>query len=82
VAFGEDSFQALIMALEGIRMVLENQDLDWSWIIEEGDHGFPRFVPQGFGLGFNRKIDDLIDKEISKFYKQAARVKSKKIENS
>lgn len=32
VAYGEDSFQALIMALEGIRVMLDKSETAYSWL--------------------------------------------------
>lgn len=65
-AHGLDAFQSLIMAIEGIRTELSrrsSQQLTWAGG-ELGEPGFPRFVPQSFGLDFSRKIDQIIDNEI------------------
>jgi hypothetical protein len=67
-AHGLDAFQALIMALEGVRSVVQSVDAKISWRGGElGDSGFPRFVPQFYGLEFANEINRLIDNEIKKF---------------
>ncbi|MEW6296039.1 MAG: hypothetical protein AB1467_07195 [Candidatus Diapherotrites archaeon] len=71
-AHGEDSFQALIMALEGIRVTLNKSDKNLTWIGgEKGDHGFPRFVTMSFGLAFSQLLDNIIDQEIKIFAENA-----------
>lgn len=73
-AFGVDAFQALIMALEGIRHDLSAADPACHWIGgETGDFGFPRHVTTAFGLGIARRIDRLIDREILQHSKMLAR---------
>jgi hypothetical protein len=67
-AYGLDCFQALILAMEGIRANLEKSGRSLTWIGgQKGDHGFPRFVPSYYGLGFSRHLDELIEGEIGRF---------------
>ena len=66
-AHGVDSFQALILALEGIRVTLEKGGQSCTWIGEEGDHGFPRYVPSFFGLEFSNRLGQIIESEIASF---------------
>jgi hypothetical protein len=74
IAYGEDAFQALIMALEGIRVTLERGEFAWSWVGgPTEDNGFPRFVPQGFGLSFQRRVESLIEREVNRFSRAAER---------
>lgn len=74
-AYGVDCFQALIMALEGIRTKLEKSGMSLTWIGgQTGEHGFPRFVPSFYGPDFSRHVNELIEGEILRF---AARVQKK-----
>ncbi len=74
-AYGLDAFQSLLMALTGIRVHLDalQSKPSWEWTLpgDEGDHGFPVFVPQSFGLAFSKKIESLIEHEIEKLSPQA-----------
>lgn len=65
-AKGIDSIQALIMALEGIRIVLERSGESFSWEGGEGEAGFPRFVPMAFGAEFSAELSRTIDHEVAK----------------
>lgn len=73
-AYGVDCFQALIMALEGIRANLEKSGKSLTWIGgEKGEHGFPRFVPFFYGIDFSRHLDELIVSEIRLFTEKMPR---------
>jgi Domain of unknown function (DUF6968) len=79
IAYGEDAFQALIMALEGIRVTLDKDATAYSWLggaLANG--GFRRFVPQGFGGDLQHKLESLIEREILRFAKAAERSRRKK----
>jgi hypothetical protein len=70
VAHGLDAMQALMMALEAIRVRLEQDGLQCTWQGgEEGDAGFPRVVPTFFGPAFTATIHRLIDREVERFSK-------------
>lgn len=65
-AFGVDSIQALILTLDAIRIDLEAAGTAFRWIGGElGDTGFPRYVSTAFGLVLSRRINRLIDRELS-----------------
>jgi len=71
-AYGMDAIQALVMALDGIRVTLEKNGESVTWLGgDEGEHGIPRFVPQFFGAGFSKHIELIIDKEIALFAERA-----------
>lgn len=73
-AYGVDSLQALVLALEGIRKVLDNSGRVWSWIhAEEGETGMPRHVPMGFGRKFASEIEAYIERKTKKFASMAER---------
>ena len=71
---GFDAIQALVMALEGIRTVLEKTGKRLSWADgEAGLTGFSRFVPIFYGLKFMKRVDRLIDREVRSFARAAER---------
>jgi hypothetical protein len=62
---GVDGFQALIMALVGIRAMLDRSGIELTWCGgEKGESGFPYVVPMGWGAAFSRKIERVIDEEV------------------
>lgn len=65
-AIGVDGVQALILAFEGIRRTLEAYPAEFSWVGEEGDHGFPRTVLTVFGREFAARIGGVMDEEIAR----------------
>ena len=74
LAYGEDPFQALILALEGIRVTLDKNAPGCLWLDDPGlGNGFPRFVPQGFGVDLRQRLETVIDREVVKFAKAAER---------
>lgn len=71
-AYGIDGFQALQMALEGIRAGIEKSGKSLFWQGgEAGDVGFPRTVPVYYGPEFAQRINRLIDEEVERFARQA-----------
>jgi hypothetical protein len=74
-AHGVDSIQALILALEGIRVGIAAIGGEFSWEGgEPGDPGFPRFVPQFYGPAFARKLEAIIDSEVRTFAEEARKL--------
>jgi hypothetical protein len=74
LAYGVDGVQALIMALSGIRATIDKSKITWSWMHgKKGYAGFPIFVPMGFGTTFSRKLERLIDREVTRFAREAER---------
>lgn len=64
-AHGVDAMQALLMALEAVRVALRAAGLQLAWEGgEPGDAGIPRMVPLFYGLGFAREIERHIDAQI------------------
>jgi hypothetical protein len=71
---GIDAIQALVQALEGIRVTLGTIGTPTTWEGgEPGDHGFPRLIPQFYGLAFAKKIDAMIDAELLHFAEVATK---------
>jgi hypothetical protein len=71
---GIDSLQALIHAIEGVRVILEKSKNNFSWEGgEDDDPCIPRYVPMFYGKNFTERISKLIDSEIETFAKSAER---------
>ena len=69
---GVDAIQALYMALEGVRVLLERSGARLTWIGgQPGDAGFYRFVPKFFGPKFSKRLDRVIDREVEAFCRRA-----------
>jgi len=66
VACGVDALQALLMAVEGIRVEIASSGKELSFL-EEGDGGVPRYVPGWYGPTLSQRIGSLIDRELRKF---------------
>jgi hypothetical protein len=74
LAYGVDPMQAVILALEGVRVTLSNTGTSWRWIHAEPDEtGIPKFVPIGFGRKFASHLESLIDAETEKLADAAER---------
>lgn len=68
LAHGVDALQALLMAIEAVRVQLDSSNVVCHWEGgEEGDHGIPRTIPSYFGIGFSSRISRLIDEEVETF---------------
>jgi hypothetical protein len=67
-ANGYDAIQALIHAIESIRLALARSGRELTCVgCELGDTGFPRFVPTFFGSRFTKRLNGLIDRELDRF---------------
>lgn len=68
VAYGLDGLQALLMAVEALRVRIEKSAKRLTWEGgEDGDNGLPRVIPTFFGLSFAEKLSELIDREVERF---------------
>lgn len=71
-AAGDDALQAILLAVEAIRMVIpDGEEADWvspsgvpSWII------FPRSIPIGWGKDFYDLVARMVDNEERKLQQQ------------
>lgn len=64
--FGVDAIQAILLAMEAIRLDLEKTGRRLSWLGEDGETGFPRLVPTFFGAEFAARVNRIIDLEVSR----------------
>jgi hypothetical protein len=61
-AYGIDPFQALLIALEGIRCTLDRSGRQYAWNDwEKGNTGFYRFVPHQLNGRFTTRYECLVD---------------------
>jgi hypothetical protein len=71
---GVDALQALSLAIEGVRNVLDSSGLTLSWEGgEPGDIGIPRMAPMFLPVATRRKIERYIDDQIRAFTRSARR---------
>ena len=69
---GTDAFQALIQALEGIRVMLARTGRPLTWLnFEPGFTGFTRLIPFTFGLESVREMESLIDNTYERHAREA-----------
>lgn len=72
--YGVDAMQAVINALEGIRVTLAKSGQHLTWVGgRSGDTGFPRVVPD---IGFpplRQRIEQIIDREVERFVRALER---------
>jgi len=69
--YGEDSMQAIMNALEGIRALLDESGLALGWQLGpgrqdvwDGETGFTRSIPFALGPAFRQRLERLVDREI------------------
>ena len=75
--YGVDAIQALTTALEGIRVMLERNGGQFSWL--GGDYtGFDRLVTSSFGAKLNARLNRIIDREIERYVDGLKRAQQKR----
>lgn len=72
-AFGVDSVQALLMAVEAARTHVAESRIILTGVWSDVPGGFPRLVPAAFGLEFATRVGALIDREVASFARKAKR---------
>jgi len=71
---GLDSVQSITIALDAIRLTLRQTRKRFTWIGgEEGDDGFPVTIPTLFGPEFSRQLEQIVDREVLRFSRNAKR---------
>ena len=69
---GGDAFQALIQALEGIRVSLVKTGRPLTWPhMDPGFTGFTRLIPLTFGLESVREMETLVEKTYERHAREA-----------
>ena len=65
-AYGVDSMQALMMALEGIRVRLENSNVTLTWLQGEPHVlGITRPIPFAYGLKVQQHLTKMVEDEVA-----------------
>ena len=80
LGYGEDSMQAIMNALEGIRALLDESRLALGWKlgpgredIWDGESGFTRSIPFALGPAFRQRLERLVDRELEQAVKRLER---------
>jgi hypothetical protein len=64
---GMDALQALTVAIDGIRVHLEQSPEPLSWLDgEPGDIGLTRSLPYGFGVNVDRHLSKMVSTELNR----------------
>jgi hypothetical protein len=75
---GADALQALLLAIEGVRVALEKSGDRYIWldIDPEVGSGIPRYIPTDYGRQFEARINLVIEREAKRVWKR--RLKARK----
>jgi hypothetical protein len=66
-AWGVDSVQALQSAMQAIRLVLEPHADALEWLGGQGGTlGFPKSIPDSFGVKLSRRLEKLVERETNR----------------
>lgn len=77
-AYGVDGMQALMMALEGIRVHLERSGATLIWLDgEPGVLGMTPSIPFSYGLKVQKHLTKLVDEEIVRLVEADAKAKGR-----
>jgi hypothetical protein len=70
---GVDALQALQLSIEYARLTLDASGVVFTWLEggEPGYTGISRIVPGGWGVAFERKIEQYMDRESQRFARAA-----------
>ena len=71
--FGIDAFQALTMALEGIRYFLDRSPEPLVWSAFDDHSGFQRVIPFVAQRGGMRRIERIVDQEVRRWAEKLER---------
>jgi hypothetical protein len=65
---GVDSLQALILAIEGIRVTLERTGDRFVWLDEAFGAGIPSYIPTHYGPRFESRISQVLEREAQRYW--------------
>lgn len=68
---GADPVQSFLLAVEGIHIKLKNTGKQFTWGGGVPGTGFPRMIPLYFGEDFARQLEELVDREVERFAREA-----------
>jgi hypothetical protein len=72
-AGGEDSLQALLLAVEGSRITLDKTGHRFTWLESDPDKagsGIPRFIPTHQGPRFEARVNLAIERESKRYFRR------------
>ena len=75
-AGGVDALQALVMAIEGIRVTLEGTGRGLVWLYPKVGPDIPRYIPTAYGRRFEERMNLAIEREMKRVWQ--ARLRSRK----
>ncbi len=76
---GVDSLQAVVMAVEGARSILEQSGENFIFLDPSEGISIPRYIPTGFGKQFQERMERTIEREIKRVWLASVRAKKQKI---
>jgi hypothetical protein len=77
---GVDSLQALLIAVEGVRVTLDKTGrlFTWGeWDPEKASSGIPRYIPTDLGPIFEARVNLAIERESKRYYQR--KLKTRKV---
>ena len=77
-AFGVDALQALLLAVEGIRVRLDQTGSRFEWLDPSGPW-IPRLVPTGLGKRFEQRVSQFIDRETARHWEARLRARTARL---
>lgn len=81
-AGGVDALQALLMAIEGVRVTLERTGHRFVWLDPENGLGIPFLVPLVHGKSVEDRVREVIDQARAEFEKKAINDKTNTVKSS
>lgn len=84
---GTDAIQSLMLALERIRIALDESGWRFAWGSDEDETGFPRYVPLFRGPEFATRVNRYIDRAVARaprtpaFRQAVQRWRSRQLQN-
>lgn len=77
-SFGVDALQALLLAVEGIRVTLDRTGSRFEWLDPSGAW-IPRLVPTGQGKRFENRVNEFIERETAAMWDSRVRARKASI---
>jgi hypothetical protein len=65
LAIGSDALEAIVNAISRLRAQFSRSGLSACWNEYLGGSGLPAYLPQGFGVEFDRHLEELVKNEVA-----------------
>ena len=82
LAFGVDALQALIQAIEGLRVALEKTGRNFFWLDQEQGVGIPLYVPMFQGKRFEERVRLAIEREMIRAWRGVIKQRKRDIRSA